>query len=162
MESVMTDIINTILDKPLPKGKIRPISRRILRLYFLGKTVNEIAEETGEKRESIWARLRSPAIQREIKRLDRLADNQVLRVDLASRRKIKEVALAAVNKLVETLETGSSNEQFKAAVKLLEWAHGKPRQQLDVAVGPRDEMTDNDRKELDEGLKEDVQNKARG
>lgn len=150
----MPDIIDVALNKPLPKGKIRPISRRILRLYFLGKTPKEIAEETGEEVEHVWTMLRSPVIQREIKRLDRLADNQVLRVDLASRRKIKEVALQAVDKLVDTLEGGSSNEQFKAAVKLLEWAHGKPRQQLDVAVGPRDEMTDDDKKELDEGLKE--------
>lgn len=150
----MSDIIDKILDKPLPEGKIRPISRRILRLYFLGKTPGEIAEEVGEDKDYIWAQLRNPAVQQEIKRLDRLADNIVLRVDLASRRRIKEVALDAVNKLIDKLENGSSNEQFKAAVKLLEWAHGKPRQQLDVAVGARDEMTDEDRAELDEGLKE--------
>lgn len=160
----MPDIIDKILDKPLPEGKVRPISRRILRLYFLGKTPQEIAKEVGEDREYVWAQLRNPAVQQEIKRLDRLADNIVLRVDVASRRRIKEVALAAVNKLIDKLENGSSNEQFRAAVKLLEWAHGKPRQQFDVAVEAKDEMTDEDRAELDEGLaeKEDVQDKARG
>ena len=46
----MPDTIDKILDKPLPEGKIRPIGRRILRLYFLGKTPSEIAEEVGEEK----------------------------------------------------------------------------------------------------------------
>jgi len=148
LDKIADEVISS---KKIPRGKVRCLDKSILRLAFLGYTIRDIAKEIGRAEETVRYKLNNPAMQTELRRLDKLADVEVLRVDVASKRKVREAAMKAVDILIDQMESKKPHVQMKAAVKILEYAHGKPRQQIDLKATVGDEMTEEDH----EALKDD-------
>jgi len=142
---------NVLSHKRIPRGKVRCLDKSILRLAFLGHTVKEIVEKTGKTDKTVRDKLNNPAMQAEIKRLDKLADVEVVRVDIASKRKIREASMKAVGILIDEMDSEKAHTRMKAAIKVLEYAHGKPHQQVDIKAKVVDELTDDE----SESLKDD-------
>jgi len=136
--------------KRIPRGKVRCLDKSILRLAFLGYTIRGIAKETGKNECTVRSKLGNPAMQTELRRLDKLADVEVIRVDVASKRKVREAAMKAVDILIDQMESEKPHVQMKAAIKVLEYAHGKPRQQIELKAAVVDDLTEEDHKALDD------------
>lgn len=150
-----------LLSKNIPPGKVRPVDKNILRLHMMGATGTEIAKELGIRRETVSAVLNNPAIIKELERLDILTDKELIKLTSASKRRMLEASLDAADHLVEFMDMETTDGlKLKAIIKVLEYAHGKPRQSVVITPGVEKPLSDGDEDILNEmisngGEKED-------
>lgn len=149
----LTETYEEVVDKK-PADKIRPIDKNILRMYFVGAKIKDIAKETKYSREFIREALDNPVVQKEIRRLDRLVEKRLVRAAIASKTKILEASVTAAQLLVDMMKRPYLiKERASAAVKVLEYTHGKPRIPIDAKIS-EENLSENDLKEMQEGLEE--------
>ena len=149
--------LKNIIDEKLkpeniPDGKVRVIDKNILRMHFMGASIGEIAAEFKKTEGAVRRTLENPAVQREIKRLDKCVDGDIIRFKVTAERKLKEASVKAAKQLIDTMERSKSEKDKNwAALKVLEYTLGKPRipieGKLDVSA-----LTDDDLDEMREGM----------
>jgi len=152
MKKVKDIIDDKLKPENIPNGKVRVIDKNILRMHFMGASVREIAKETKKTEGAVRKALNNPAVQREIKRLDRLVEGELVRSKITAERKLKEAMVKASDTLINTMKTAPSlKDRNWAALKVLEYTLGKPRipieGKLEVSA-----LTDEDLEEMREGL----------
>ena len=151
LEKIRESVDEALEPKHIPAGKVRPVDRNILRLHMLGAKDDEIAKELGVSRFVISAKLKNPIIKRELERLDILTDKELIKLTMASKRRMLEAGLTAADALVSFMSDASTQGlQLKAIIKVLEYAHGKPRQSIAISPDVEKPLEDEDENLLDE------------
>ena len=143
-------ITEALSRKHMAPGKIRPIDKNILWMSMVGASDEEIAKEIGVTRYIISNKLRNPIIQRELERLGKIVDKEVVKLTVASKKRMQEASLAAADALVSMIEHGS----LPAIVKVLEFTHGKPRQSIAISPEVEKPLGDEDEDILGEMVKD--------
>ena len=94
-------------------------------------------------------------MQRELKRLDKKAESEIVRMRVVSLREVHLASVKAVRKLVALMNRGSGQDVFRSAVKIIEYTHGKPSQKIDLnAKFPKEELSPDEEEELEKGMEE--------
>lgn len=142
--------------KEIPVGQIRPIDNTLLKMFFVGMKLGEIAKKMNMTADDVRIKLNNPFVQKELKRLDKKAEAELVRIRVVSLREFTLASLKAVRKLVALMEKGSGQDVFRSAVKIIEYTHGKPTQKLDLnAKFAKEELTPEEEEELEEGIEEE-------
>ncbi len=149
-ESVEEAITEALSRKHMSPEKVRPIDKNILWMSMVGASDEEIAEEMGITKYVISSKLRNPIIVREIARLSKLVDKEVVQLTIASKKRMNEASLTAADALVSMIERAPNDGlKLKAIIKVLEYAHGKPRQSIAITPMIEKPLSDGDEKILD-------------
>lgn len=136
--------------KHMSPDKVRPIDKNILWMSMVGATDEEIAREMGVTRLVISSKLRNPIIQREIERLSKIVDKEIVGLTIASKKRMQEASLTAADALVSMIETAPNfNDKLKAIIKVLEYTHGKPRQSIAISPEGGKSLSEGDEKIID-------------
>ncbi|KKN52567.1 hypothetical protein LCGC14_0611190 [marine sediment metagenome] len=145
------EAISKALDKKhMSPGKVRPIDKNILWMSMVGASDEEIAKEIGVTRYVITNKLRNPIIQREMERLSKVVDKEIVGLTIASKKRMNEASLTAADALVSMIETAPNfNDKLKAIIKVLEYTHGKPRQSVAISVDDGKPLSEDDEKIID-------------
>lgn len=151
MTEVKEAIKKSLDSKYIPPGKVRPIDKNILWMSMVGASDEEIAEEMGVTRYVVSTKLRNPIIQREMERLGRLVDKEVVKLTILSKKRMNEASLTAADALVSMIENAPNfGLKLKAIIKVLEYTHGKPRQSIAISPEVEKPLSDDDSRILDE------------
>jgi len=151
-------VVKALESKNIPPGKVRPIDKNILRLYMMGAKHEEIAKELGISKIVVNTALRNPAVKQELERLDILTDKELIKLTSASKRRMLEASLDAADHLIEFMDGETTDGlKLKAIIKVLEYAHGKPRQSVVITPGVEKPLSDGDESIIDEMIANGVE-----
>ena len=134
MSGTIEEAVNKALcSKNIPRGEVRVVDKNMVRMRMLGASNSEIAKELGVTPETVSYRLDNPKVKEEIERLDILTDKELIKLTMASKRRMLEASLKAADELCEMIEGETlPGLKLKAIIKVLEYAHGKPHQSISL------------------------------
>ena len=150
VEEIKKAVTEALSKKHMSPNKVRPIDKNILWMSMVGATDEEIAKEMGVTRYVVSNKLRNPIIQRELERLSKLVDKEIVGLTIASKKRMQEASLTAADALVSMIEKAPDfNMKLKAIIKVLEYTHGKPRQSVSISPEGGKPLSEDDEKIID-------------